>query len=92
MADHWEEFVTGRPGVVLGVDGDGRPTMVGMVGSEEPGPWPHESCLDCGLRMPSDDHADTHYSMTGHMMGWSLDDPRAASWPVATDDQVMGRA
>jgi hypothetical protein len=29
MADHWEEFVTGRPGVTLGVNSQGEVTMTG---------------------------------------------------------------
>jgi hypothetical protein len=51
-------------------------------------PWPHESCFECRLRMPSDGHADAHYAMTGHQMGWTLDDADT-TWPIATDEQVM---
>jgi hypothetical protein len=38
--------------------------------------------------MPSDGHADAHYAMTGHQMGWTLDDADT-TWPIATDEQVM---
>lgn len=51
--------------------------------------WPHESCLTCRLRMPSDGHAEAHYLMTGHQLGWPLGDDEY-TWPVATDAQVMG--
>jgi hypothetical protein len=53
--------------------------------------WPHESCFDCRLRMPSDGHAEAHYLLTGHQMGW----PFVVSemdWPVATEKQVMAHA
>lgn len=33
MADYWEEFVTGRPGVVLGVNAQGETTMLGHSAS-----------------------------------------------------------
>jgi hypothetical protein len=48
--------------------------------------WPYESCLECLLRMPSDEHAEAHHRMTGHAMGWPLDTDEMA-WP-ATDEQV----
>jgi hypothetical protein len=41
--------------------------------------------------MPSDGHAEAHYLLTGHQMGW----PFVVSemdWPVATEKQVMAHA
>lgn len=40
--------------------------------------------------MPSDAHAETHFAMTGHALGWPLDIDEMA-WPVATDAQVMAQ-
>lgn len=50
-------------------------------------PWPHESCLECELRMPSEAHANTHYAMTGHALGWPMHEDEG-KWPIATDEQV----
>jgi hypothetical protein len=47
---------------------------------------PAEACLDCRLRMPDDMAAEAHARLTGHLIGWSLED--MAEWPVATEDQI----
>lgn len=35
VADYYEEFVTGRPGIVLARDKNGNPTMIGQNGCQE---------------------------------------------------------
>jgi hypothetical protein len=59
-----------------------------VVAVSERETWPHESCFECRLRMPSDKHADAHYHMTGHQMGWPLS-ANEMDWPVATEEQVV---
>lgn len=49
--------------------------------------WPHESCLDCRLRMPNSEAADAHQRLTGHLLGWPIDED-ANDYPLATEKQI----
>lgn len=56
MADYFEEFVTGRPGVVLGTRpcekcGESMPTMVGRAAGDDT-PIPPKSCERGGHCVP----------------------------------------
>lgn len=55
-----------------------------------PRPFAAGYCLSgCRVGFESEARADAHYNMTGHAIGWPVED---VDWPSATDDQVMGRA
>jgi hypothetical protein len=51
------------------------------AGQSMPVVWRYESCLDCQKRMPSHEAAEAHNRLTGHLLGWPVDEDEM-SWPI----------
>jgi hypothetical protein len=42
-------------------------------------------CFDCRIAFADERQADAHYAMTGHQIGWPMEQ---VDWPYATTGQV----